>query len=117
MSSLRWNLLICEVDLSLNTLIKLPFIHYGSLCRVFCAWGRFYSRGTPRLPRRVLVGAGSHRKLSAQIFLVVGVVESVTRPRFHDNVFAENARHFDCPSTPELRLRFPKIEQYGSSVS
>lgn len=33
--------LICEVDPSLNTLIKQPFIHYGSPCCLFCVWGRF----------------------------------------------------------------------------
>jgi len=40
----RLILLICEVDLPLNTLINRPLIHYGSLCCLFFVCpGGFYS--------------------------------------------------------------------------
>lgn len=41
----RWLLLICELDLSLNTLIKQPLIHYGSLCRLFFCVLDFFMAG------------------------------------------------------------------------
>lgn len=103
----RWILLICEVDLSLNTLIKQPFIHYGSLCCLFCVLDVFI--GWYEFMIGMQLQHWKHRSVTDRLyarpcFLAVVCEQGPVMVQWRDQYSVRHSRHHGVTRIKEVLI-------------